>query len=1801
MSNKQVTLAALKQWREGLIGLDRRSRLIQFKPPKSSSLTFDAPDLDEIFSLLGSERLIGFCGNLPEDEDDVASPALRRNTLHVPRLEGEIGQVVRTLMRRANEEYLDRGLVVLYVAFGMLRWTDTDGSKMESPLYLVPVELVPEGPRATPRLRGRGDDNVLNPALPLRLAEFGVQWPTVEDVEGNNVTEVLELFQGALSMASDFKEWEVAPEAHLATFSFTKEAMYKDLKDNEGIIADHPIVRALANTDPTSQTEAFQFEPIDPNDIDEVAPPEKTPLVLDADSSQRVAVAAALAGRSFVMDGPPGTGKSQTIANMIGALVHAGKSVLFVSEKIAALDVVRNRLQDAGLGSYLLELHSHKTNRREVAGELMKTLDNVAQPPAGMSAPSRAILEERRKKLSVYAMAMNELRSPLELSLHDVLGLLADLVNVPSAPAPERPPLKLDQAGLAELHETLRRLERTWRPAAQGRSFLWRDVTSEASLETKLWAATSALEELKGTMSLNPELTAAFDLDQPDRAQDLVSLLDLQHTSRPALAKDRWLTTTDWAAIDTDREELGTLIGAHRASASDVMNLSGSSYDVFPTETPEAPTTSQVVGAIDLHQMTATQLHSTLTYLQNHSRELSAAVRSLLGLAQAAGFSAPVTWADADRVIRTIELHASGAVIEPRWLTASGLQSARDAATAVRMVAMALDTAEERAQSIFRPEALAAPLHELRDRFDTLHKGLRKLSGAYRADKQEVAALLSDANQVKSGISRLSDAIAWSEANAKFEAVGVIHSQALGSHWMGRETDWESLERAFAVAEEVIALSAGSVSPRTLGFFTTTTPEPAHMLMAVSAKGALSAWKDSLAPAPAVAGPPDLLIEPTEASLTWITAHLKPIDQALRVVESVNAVTGRDHTLGSANTILRASKVARIATAELDASHARFDEQFGGLWRGANTDLTTVDDVLAWARKVRNTVPAGVLTSEQLSALVFSSPVESLPRALSRWESARDTILAAFSGGRRPELLDDFATFDGALELLEELGADTVGQQEWFDYTQIREELREHDLNSTVEFCIENRLSSTEVPKVVERALLRAWADAQIRDDNRLHPLMSTDRAALVEDFKTLDRELVAAATGDIIRAANTRRPVNTSLGEPALLRREGMKQRRHIPVRSLISRAGSAIQAIKPVFMMSPLAVSQYLPTDIRFDVVIFDEASQVTPGDSINCIYRGRALILAGDDKQLPPTQFFERSVESEDDAEIEADVQDFQSILELAKSAGAFRNLGLRWHYRSRHEALIAFSNYRFYEGKLVTYPSAQEDGPDVGVEFILADGMYRRGGGADNPREARVVAERVVHHYRTRPGSSLGIVTFSVAQADAVFAAVNELRETHRDLDEHFDLSDRLDGFFVRSLESVQGDERDVIIFSVGYGPDEAGKISTNFGVLNKEKGWRRLNVGITRARQRVEVVSSMEAHDIPPSQNENVEALRAYLDFARRGILVLGTQSSKTGLMPESPFEESVIRTIESWGYQVEPQVGAAGFRIDMAVRHPAKPGMFVLGVEADGYQYHSSPAARDRDRLRDQVLEGLGWTMHRIWGTSWYRDRVTEEQRLRVAIDEAISGKKSAFRGNRAALMRPEIETVPAEADEKYLWAADYKEAAPVRLPSYVEPSAPDSFLHMVEPLKSLVRTEGPVHVDIINERIREWWSVGRISNKLKYNVDRAIERAELTRQDDFVDVPARPVRVVRCLDNTRKPEQVHVDEFALAVESLVKDVGSASRSEVVTHVARLFGWRRNGSLLDDRLNRAIDRAIESGRIVEHEQDLTTRNLADGK
>lgn len=1785
--------AALKAWRDGLVGLTRANRLIKFTSPRTSSLKIESPGPDEVLARVRSGKPLsirGFSGSAAIEGEDATRALIEgAAVLSVRRPDSELGPVLRTLMRRASAEFIERGLSVLYLAFGMVQWRDKDGSVMNSPVLLVPVTLVPEGPQASPRLSGSDDDPTLNPALMLRFKEdFNIEFPSVENFDDVSVSQVLEAVRTALSAKSDFRDWHLEATTHLSTFAFAKESMFRDLLNNEAEISAHPIVRALATSDPLKQSDEFHFEPIASSDIDRLAPPELNPLVLDADSSQRVAVAAALDGKSFVMDGPPGTGKSQTIANMIGGLLHSGKTVLFVSEKIAALDVVRNRLREAGLDNYLLELHSHKARRKEVAAELLRSLDQVTLPPMGMSPLDLNAVKERRESLNAYAEAMNQVRRPLNMSLHHVLGRLSELADVPSAPQPERRPAELTQESYQQIREVSAQLERAWRPAAQGSSFLWRDVVEDASLEIRLQQAERDLDRLDETAALNDPVVQAFSLSRPSDAPRLSALIDHWNARPAGDVISSWVVSDIWWDVLSAIARLRELIAEAHGAEEAFRTSTGMEWQAVPAagELPPAPDPVDVpYEGVDISGLPEAELGRVAAEFGRRADDLSNATEALNGVAAWLGLGQIETFEDADLLLRLLRLADHPYLPEFSWFAEGGVEGVRTAAAALGEGLARLSGAEGRATQRFGPESLEAPLAELQDRFTNLHKGLKKLSGSYRADKRELAALLTDATTISEGIRNLSDAIAWRDAAAGFDALSRVHARTLGRYWRGRETDFHALSTALSVVDEANFLLAGGVTPQLARYLSGELSGQAQRRSVEDACALLNGWKSVLEPAPAVTGRPQLAVNPISASIEWLRAHLPAIERARSRIAAFRQDDDGAWTLQRVEMASELRTVVADAHRSLRHGEPTYLQLLGSYYQGRDTDLGELDAAVAWVEQLR-TLTENPLTTAQLDALTDSTPVPQLLEAHERWVRSSELVIAAFSPWRHDELRAELDSYEEARGLFGDLLRDSVGQQEWFDYQAAREQLEALGLGQAIDFCVAQRVDEKQLPAVIEKAVLRGWADSQIRNDPALKPHQVKDREVLIEDYRRLDRELVAHATSEIIRAANTRRPSNTDIGEPAIIRREGAKQKRHIPVRDLIARTKTTAQSIKPVFMMSPLAVSQYLPSDMKFDVVIFDEASQVTPGDAINCVYRGKALILAGDDRQLPPSSFFERLVDT-DDLDTNTDVKDFQSVLELAKASGAFKNLPLRWHYRSRHEDLIAFSNYKFYEGKLVTYPSAQTEGLDIGVAFFEAGGVYRRGGGADNPLEARMVAERVIDHLTHRPELTLGVVTFSVAQADAVQLAIDEARTSRRDLDRFFETENRLDGFFVRSLESVQGDERDVMIFSVGYGPDEAGKISTNFGVLNKSKGWRRLNVGITRARQRNEIVASMRARDIPPSENESVNYLRAYLDYAERGRGTLSIEHSPSGLGPESPFEESVISTIRSWGYEVEPQVGSAGFRIDIGIRHPAHPGSFALGVECDGFQYHSAPAARDRDRLRDQILQGLGWTLHRIWGTAWYRHRRDEEDRLRRAIDLAIEAPPGGSRSLVPSIQRPRVETVDAEPEESYSWVDEYVETKRVPLPNWVDPSEPGSDLHMRKAIETIAAVEGPVHMDLVEDRLREWWGIGRIGSKIRENVDRAVRRAKVSRDGRFIDVPDRALRSVRAPSEwvRRKVEQVHLTELAAAAEQVLRGVGAAQRGEVIVQVARVFQWYRTGDVVQQRVGEAIDLAIAEGRI----------------
>ena len=507
------------------------------------------------------------------------------------------------------------------------------------------------------------------------------------------------------------------------------------------------------------------------------------------------------------------------------------------------------------------------------------------------------------------------------------------------------------------------------------------------------------------------------------------------------------------------------------------------------------------------------------------------------------------------------------------------------------------------------------------------------------------------------------------------------------------------------------------------------------------------------------------------------------------------------------------------------------------------------------------------------------------------------------------------------------------------------------------------------------------WSELTLGDP-RLSGFVGEAHSRSRDEFARLDSQHLKENPERIKRAAAEQAilAMNENPQQTDLVRREAAKRSKHLSVRQLVHQAPEVLCALRPCWMMSPLQVAEMIPADTQlFDVVIFDEASQIPPAEAIGTLARAGQAVVAGDDRQLPPTNFF-RSQDADDDDDAEDDAaQDLapaltaniESILDVVKAL-PIREQMLQWHYRSRDGRLIAFSNNHIYGEALTAFPGTVEESPLTFHQLELPPTLGRST--RSHPDEVEKVVDIILDHARRHPDESLGVIGFGSHHADNIEEGLRRRlsAESANSLDEFFAVA-RDEPFFVKNIERVQGDERDVIVLSVGYHKAANGTLPYRFGPLNQEGGERRLNVAITRARSRIHLVAGFSHHDMDPGRStaEGVELLRQYLEFASSGGTAMGGSLSDE---PLNAFELNIMRQLERRGIPVTPQYGVAGYRLDFACGHPEQPGRMVLAIEADGAAYHSTPTARDRDRLRQQVLESLGWCFHRIWSTDWFRD-----------------------------------------------------------------------------------------------------------------------------------------------------------------------------------------------------------------------------------
>jgi very-short-patch-repair endonuclease len=1614
-------------------------------------------------------------------------------------------------------------------------------------------------------------------------------------------------------LVADNDGWGISDRVVLSTFTFHKEAMYRDLEQNADLIRGHDLIQLMALGPDAPSADSFAYLAPDDADLDDVAAPEQLHSILDADSSQRRCIAAARDGYSFVMDGPPGTGKSQTIANIIAELMSLGKSVLFVSEKAAALDVVRDRLAARKLDPFIFELHSHSATRKQVVSALGAELTRRPVIRSRFDGSERAELIRAREDFTSYAAGMNELRWPLGRSLQGVLGRLSQLTRNEAFLAGDQPSFaQLSPDKLALVASYAQGLSSAWRPGAEGEDFLWRDLRTDNLTTSEMRGAAAAAAALSESSATLIDEARLFDTALPFLTYSL-SWPDIllrqgirQQLESKRAVPDSWWTMPDLGAVQS---RVDRLIQSHKECSSRNASLDDrTSRKWSPADAEYRPPLAEFIGSdplaylVPLETLSLSDISLLETQLQDAKSLMGRLIKRASSLGGLFG-----TATDSNTLAKVKDLSALGLLSQEEWRPETGWfdpssHSALDVACdMLKRTTFQFTESEELISSIYKNEILELDVQGLKNRFEFQHKGLKYFAKQARVDKSELKSVTFSGKADKEARHHLDKAIDCQAARAQMTAAEAESAGILGGYYRGTETDFEQIARAITLARDICRLAGPEIRQEQLA-----------AQLSRSASPSPSLYSDAAAAGELI---PDVQTELRRLFNPNFVARLEHLP-LLQISESLvllgEHLTRSSETrsrladlLGPQGTVSQSiellndiDSVNRLSGALIE--QATEDQKLiGDTYIGHSSDFDSIVQDIQWCESARALFngPLDDFAVTFLGDVAF--PAGLLESALNQWLSDAAALTSFFAPHRASELQGEFELdLSNAGAAAGEMSETAIADIDiWGEYRRCSNWLRSNGLEKTLESLIQQGATGDLVPDAMEWAALQPWAEKIIAEDSRLASFRASTRDTLVDKFRDLDTRMVENANAAVISACSAFRP-RSNVGSVAILSREAQKKARHLPIRALLTQTGEVAQAIKPCFMMSPLAVSQYLPPGLQFDVVIFDEASQVLPSDAINSIYRGKQLIVAGDQKQLPPTSFFTASTEDEETQDEDApDV--FDSLLDLCKASGALPTLPLTWHYRSQHEDLITYSNYRFYEGQLNTFPGATHTADDLGVHFEYVKGVYRRGLDSKNLEEAERVVDRIVEHRRRNPGLSLGVVTFSSAQAEAVTEAIERRAESEPILVGLTDDHDRLNGFFVKNLESVQGDERDVIIFSVGYGPDAEGKIAMNFGPLTRKGGQRRLNVAITRARRRVEVVSSMRGSDLSEGASEGNRHLKNYLDYAERGKVALASDLRNGLGEAESPFEEEVIRVIESWGYVAVPQVGSAGYRVDIAIRHPDKPGSYILGVECDGAAYYSAKTARDRDRLRESILRNLGWRIHRIWGISWYRNRGEQEALLKAIIDEAAGSSQAFDQGQCSKLEQaPDVEFEEVDLNAAPSWSVPYRSANIPFRRRYYEPGVDKALPSLINYCSEVVAVEAPMHFETLLLRLRSDWGIGRAGHRIQENVRKAlgavrIDGARLkVDSNDFIRVIGAPDPQVRRPDGEeiRKAGAIPPEEMDAAIRHVLEDAAHATEDEVQIAVRGVFGWSRRGSDIQVALQQSVYRLLKK-KLIERGKD----------
>ena len=1543
------------------------------------------------------------------------------------------------------------GLSTLFLVFGFLEWTDSkdSGKRLFAPLLLLPVKL-------TARQTGKGkitfsitatsEQAEGNLSLAKKLETLGLVLPVFDPAEGSE-TPIEDYFSAVTDVISEQAGWRVRRWLTLGHFAFGRFAMYADLAPERWQVppVENALVGAvLRGTEISGDGGTGLSAPPDDYDIDSEEIETIAPyLVRDADASQHSAVVDVMRGKNLVIQGPPGTGKSQTIANIIANALAAGKKVLFLAEKMAALEVVKRRLDEDGLGEFCLELHSDKSSAKQVIQSLKERHKLGYTAPVTRST-SDVMWQEARREIRQYLDALHaetDAGRPFEQIWRAIRTqtengeALAHFRKVP-LPAVAR----TSNAGLEGIKDRLTQF-------AQMRAEF---EASFGQLTRSPWTTLVMSDEINPGIA-GPLLDDLADcarqaerfnsLLQQGVAVGLGTVSDLRNS--PDLTVLTTLPEPDEKLVALfkgyDRNEIDHILQAmnHRNQAKHALDLP---TGFVMTDGAQRLAIEQMLAQlpdVELDRTPAQTFEQARVALEQ-SETLRRVVEAAAPLIQTLGFTSnfPVAGLSVLRILMLVVVKI------PQDLRRAVLQAPMGAAATLEPVEAewrALGEAEANWRSRFTGTTDRWPAVDTLLAAATIREksGLSGLLSGFGADAKTLAAVneaLGIPATIKLDAADYRDLAGHVRRLAAFESSGA-HRQIFGDQWLGLATPVQVFRESVARVERLRALFAPAPGgPETLLQLDAFGPELALLL--ANAQNVLAAWAGLPEPVRGLAG---------TTSFATLDQHLEAMVVSSRqIVEGGHAARLIDVSASWTGLAAAIRQSEALRTAE-DRLAAIADPEIRRILEERRSD---VDAALHWLSAVRASA-CDIPPLLKPGALAFVHRYRDARRiglgALAELETSLATMEAAF--GLKPFDVSRPSELAAALRVFFARGDEL---RLWLALHQAKMRCVGDGLKPFLEMADDLDVPSLKLPEIFSGLIAIQRAEQIRRHDPVLSFAAGAKLASLRAQFRQRDALRKEADKQAVYRAvAIGGRPLSGSnygsrktWTERELLHHEFGKERTSVRVLQLVRQAGRSIQAMKPCFMMSPLSLAKFVPAgSLQFDLLVIDEASQMRPEDALGGLLRARQVVVVGDPKQLPPTDFFLRSaaVANVDGSGLPPDDDD-ESILEACHKT--FRQIRLlKWHYRSRCESLIAFSNKHIYapEGRqLITFPAASPG--SFSIDRIRIVGAYEQNRNA--PEALRIAEDAILfmqHHAAMAEPPTLGIVAMNSNQAELIGEQINLLARGDDQVENYRKtVLARGERFFVKNLENVQGDERDFILISLTYGPKSGEKqVLQRFGPITLKQGHRRLNVLFTRARRRIGLYTSMDASDIKPgeSSSRGVHMLQQYLAYVESGGREAGID---TGRAPDSDFEIHVAERLRGRGFCVHYQIGVSGFRMDLAVVDPDRPAHYLAGIECDGAQYHSSKSARDRDRLRQDVLENLGWSILRVWSTDWF-DNPDRQTDLLVRQLEELRAKS-------------------AEANRPYMFAL--REAA-ASAPASIGPGD-DAQLDVVPPFNNTERAVNP-------------------------------------------------------------------------------------------------------------------------------------------